>query len=423
MQKKMIRQFISTGNKKEIEKAVEGRLPAVLNERGETPLMWSIRFGFTDDGEEIFKIILNTKQDYNRKDSSGFSALSYAMSLRRPRYAMAILEKGVDVNVPCRVPVAPHPRAYLVHKAAFLSHAIMPYPRETEQTLQPLSFAIYKSYDELIYKLVDMGADLDAVGGLDITPLSMAVRADKVDILQYLLEKGANPNVLPNNWENYGVKPEQICPVAIKKALKYGCGSSINLLLNAGSRLPKRFLRRDNFYSTPLTYLCSQPKEQLAEPYFCLRQLQKRIDKTICDSDNRSPLSHAIENNFADYLVLSLMDEKVNNLPDKDSCTPMIYAWHNRNFGIMEILYKAGVPMASSVYEPTGQTLLMISLEKQDYQMVSFLMKHTPMMLHKDKKGRSVLSYIDETMPFFKEISETYQTQQQKLQQHLQRKK
>ena len=392
MQKKMICQMIAKGQKKEIEKAIKEGLPAVLNDHGETPLMWSIRFGYTEAGDEIFKMILNEKQDYNRKDSLGFSALSHALSLRRPYHAMALLEKNVDVNVPCRIAIAPHPRAYAAHKAAFLSNAITAYPVETEQILQPLSLAIYKSYDELIYKLVELGADLDAVGGLDITALSIAVRANKIDVLQYLLEQGANPNVLPVNWKDYQVKAENVCPVAIKKALKYGCGASINLLLKAGSRLPKRFLRRDNFYSTPLTYLFSQPKEQLAEPYYCLRQLQKRIDVSLCDSDNRSALSHAIENNFDDYLISSLLHEKINNLPDRFACTPMIYAWANKDFKVMKILYESGVPMASTVYEPTGQTLLMMSLEKKDYQMVSFLLQHTPCLLNKDKEGKRTIN-------------------------------
>ncbi len=423
MNKKMIGRLIAKGDKKELEKAIGETLPEVLNEYGETPLMWAIRFGYTTDGDDIFKMILNMPQDLNKKDSIGFSALSYALSLRRPAFAEALIEKGADVNVPCKIAIAPHPRAYAAHKAAFLSHAIKPYPVEKDQILHPISLAIYKSYDDLVYKMIDAGGNLDTVGGLDITPLSISIRTGKLDVLQYLLERGANPNVLPKNWSNYGVKPESICPVAIKKALKYGCGASISLLLKAGSRLPKLFLRRDNFYSTPLTYLFSQPKEQLAEPYYCLRQLQKRFDISVCDSDNRSPLSYAIENNFDDYLISSLLHEKVNNLKDKFACTPMIYAWLNKDTSVMKILYNAGVPMASNVYEPTGQTLLMMSIEKKDYQMVDFLMKHSPMLLTKDSMGRSVLSYIDETMPFFQEISKEYQVQQEKMKQYLQRNK
>ena len=65
----------------------------------------------------------------------------------------------------------------------------------------------------------------------------------------------------------------------------------------------------------------------------------------------------------------------------------------------------------------------MMSIEKKDYQMVSFLMNHSPLLLNKDKEGRSVLSYIDETMPFFEEISKAYQSQQKKMQQYIQRNK
>ena len=151
--------------------------------------------------------------------------------------------------------------------------------------------------------------------------------------------------------------------------------------------------------------------------------MQKRGDISLCDSYGRSALSYAIENNFDDYLITSLLHEKINNLPDKFACTPMMYAWLNKDTSVMKILYNAGVPMASTVYEPTGQTLLMMSIEKKDYQMVSFLMNHSPLLLNKDKEGRSVLSYIDETMPFFEEISKAYQSQQKKMQQYIQRNK
>lgn len=423
MRKKMIRQYISSGNLEEIEKAVKEKLPQTLNDFGETPLMWAMRFVYVPNGDRVFRLILDQEQDYELKDGNGYTAFSHALSSRRPHQAEMLLEKGVNVNVPCDIAVAPHPRAYAAHKQAFFSSQVMPYPVEMKVNLSPLSLAVYKSYDFLIPKIVESGADLDTVGGLDITALSMAVRADKVDVLEYLLEKGANPNVLPINWKNYGVKPELICPVAIKKALKYGSGTALDLLLKAGSRLPKRFLRRENFYSTPLTYLFSQPSAQLAEPLYCLRQLQKKIDIAACDSDERSALSHAVENNFDDYLIKGLLHEKINNHPDRFFCTPMMYAWHNKDYKVMDLLYNAGVPMASNVYEPTGQTLLMLSLEKKDNQMVSFLLKYNPMVLSQDKQGKTVLNYIDESNLFYQQISELYQAQKKKLNQHIKQKK
>ena len=421
--KKTLLDFIRMGRYDDVVTALETASQDDINEFGQTPLMIAIHATPQKDSDKIFKAILDWTRDVNKKDVDGYSAFSHAVSLRRVNYIDKLLQRDVDVNVPCFITVAPHHRAYEAYERDMSTKKRAVYPRCSSQKISPLCAVIYKSYDYFVPSLVEKGANLDAIGGLDITALSMAIRSDKLDIVQYLLDRGANPNVVPKNWKTYAKSEDEVCPVALKKALKYGCGASISLLLKAGSRLPKRFLRRDDFYSTPLTYLFSQPKEQLSEPYYCLRKLQKRIDVASCDSDNRSALSYAIENNFDDYLIASLMHEKINNLADRFFCTPMIYAWINRDTKVMKLLYDAGVPMASNAYEPTGQTLLMMSLEKKDYQMVSFLMQHSPMLLNKDKEGRSVLSYIDETVPFYKEISEGYALQQKKMQQYLQRNK
>ena len=392
------------------------------NEFGQTPLMVAIHATHQKDSEKIFKKVLEWTEDINKKDVDGYSAFSHAVSLRRGSFIEKLLQKDVDVNVPCFVTVAPHHRAYEAYERDMATKKRAVYPRCSSQKMSPLCAMIYKSYDYFVPTLVEKGSDLDAIGGLDITALSMAIRSDNLDIVQYLLDKGANPNVVPKNWKEYAKNEEEVCPVALKKALKYGCGAAIGLLLQAGSRVPQLFPRKEGVYSTPLTYLLSQPKEQLLETFVSLKALRDHVDVSICDSYGRSALSYAIENDTSDYVLSYLMDERINNKEDCHLKTPMIYAYEKRNFRVMEMLYSKGVSLVNSMLPGSGKTLLTDAALKNDVEMLGFLLKHNPSLLHKDKDGKTVLDYLPQDNMFFQKLKEIQQKQLKKAADRLKQK-
>ena len=411
--KKTLIDLIRKGTFEEIEEALKTASHDEVNEFGHTPLIVTIHTSNRKDFEKIFDLILKWDTCLDKKDNDGYSAFSHAISLRKMRCAEKLLEKNVDVNVPCVATVAPHPRAY----KAYEQSSSVPYPRSTMQKMSALALLIYKSYDEMVEKILEKdNVDLDVVGGLDITALSMSARSNNLEITEYLLARNANPNVVPRNWRQYASKEEDVCPIALKKALKYGYGAIISMLIAAGSRVPKIFPRKDNMYSTPLTYLFSQPQQQLAEPFHCLRVLKEFVPITLCDSQNRSPLSYAVENNISHLVLEGLLDEEINNLSDIHGYTPMMYAWQNRDYQTMDFLYKrGGISIANNVFEPTGETLLMISLQEKDEDMIRFLLSYNPMLLHKNKKGQSVLDFKTGNTELDTKIELEYKRQTQNM--------
>ena len=421
----LIRKAIQSGSVEDLKHVIETVPYQVLSETGYTPLMLAIHLGPTIvKKDEVFKMILDWEPDINRKDIDGYSAFSYATSLHRIEFIKILLERDVDVNVPCITTVAPHFRAYDAYKNSIHSAHTLKYPISTRHQMSPLSMAIYRSYDYLVPIMVEKGADLNAVGGLDITPLSMAVRSQKDDMVGYLLECGADPNVLPKNWREYAQNPKDVCPVALKKAIKYGEATAISLLIQAGSNVPSLFPRKDNLYSTPLTYLFSQPVAQLSEPFTCFSMLREYCKITDFDSLKRSPLSYAVENHIADYVLPYLFDEKVNNSPDVYHVTPMMYAYQSRYFKAMDMLYHQGVPMANQMDTVRGRNLLMHSLSHNDVEMVNFLLQYNPNLLQKDKKGRTILYYVrGREDSLATKIKELYKAQSEKIVQHVKQKK
>ncbi len=420
--KKTLLDFIRMGRYDDVVEALKTASQDETNEFGQTPLMIAIHATHQKDSEKIFKAILDWTRDVNKKDVDGYSAFSHAVSLRRVSFIEKLLQKDVDVNVPCFVTVAPHHRAYEAYERDMSTKKKAVYPRCSSQKISPLCAMIYKSYDYFVPSLVEKGANLDAIGGLDITALSMAIRSDKLDIVQYLLDRGANPNVVPKNWKEYAKSEEEVCPVALKKALKYGCGAAIALLMQAGSRIPQIFPRKKGVYSTPLTYLFSQPKEQLLETFVSLKVLKDHVDVSVCDSFERSALSYAIENDTSDYILEYLMDDKINNKKDCFSKTPMDYAYEKRNFRAMDLLYLKGVPLAHHTVSTTGNPLLIEAALDRDVEMVTFVLKHNPSLLQKDKEGKTLLDYLPKENVFFQKLKDIQQQQLKKVAAHLKQK-
>ncbi|OMQ07969.1 ankyrin repeat domain-containing protein [[Flexibacter] sp. ATCC 35103] len=58
----------------------------------------------------------------------------------------------------------------------------------------PLTVAVSKGDLEFVKKLIEYGADVNEISE-DLTPLMIAARYNKVDILRILLSNGANPSV------------------------------------------------------------------------------------------------------------------------------------------------------------------------------------------------------------------------------------
>lgn len=416
--KKTLLDYIRLSEYEKVKEAIETASQDEVNQHNQSPLIVAIHASCQENSEKIFDLILDWTKDINKKDVDGYSAFSHAVSLRRSTFIEKLLQQDIDVNVPCFITVAPHHRAYKAYERDIVMKKKAIYPRCSCQKMSPLCAMIYKSYDYLVPTLIEKGADLNAIGGLDITPLSMAIRSDKLDLVQYLLDRGANPNILPSNWREYAQDEKQVCPVALKKAIKYGNAPALSMLIEAGSRVPALFPRKDNVYSTPLTYLFSQPKEQLAETFVSLRILKEYVSIKDCDSLGRSPLSYAVENGTSDYILTYLMDDEINNKMDSFFKTPMMYAYQSRNFEAMEILWSKGVPMGNNVDALTGKTLLMDAASKHNTEMLSFMLKFNPPLLNKDKEGKTILDYVPKNSVLAKQIKMSYQQQIEKVQLH-----
>ncbi len=384
---------------------------------GFTPLMQIVGLNMCqpDLEKEMFNLILSQTTDLEKKQEGGLTAFGLALSFKRNRFAYKILEKGANPNVDVMIQLAP---GGMAARAYFQKVGVgVPYPKAKWCRLPALCAAVYRSDEGLVRKMVEHGAQINVIGELDVTPLSMSVRREDVCLTRYLLEQGANPNVLPMDWRNYAQSEEEVCPIALKKALKYGNVEALDLLMENNVRIPATFRRPDGSFTTPLTYLLSQDSKLQSQT--CLSAMHliwQKVNLNGIDSLGRNAASYAAESGDG-YLLMHLLTPENRNQADVCGLTPMMYAFKERHFNAMEVLFQAGVSMNNQIVDKqSGMNMLMISLTYGDVEMTEFLLKQKPNLLQQDANGLTVLDYAPSSGPLADKIRGMYNFQLIQLQ-------
>lgn len=75
--------------------------------------------------------------------------------------------------------------------------------------LSPFCFAIAKGDVEMVKKLIDLGADVNA-RSRGLTPLMYAAKFNRVEIIKLLLENGADKNIKDNRLKFTALKYAEI---------------------------------------------------------------------------------------------------------------------------------------------------------------------------------------------------------------------
>lgn len=106
--------------------------------------------------------------------------------------AAAGQKAGAAATAPRKTPVGGVDRAYLYNELIAYTGG-----------MTPLLFAVRQGHDETVKALLDAGADINQVSGDKTSPLLMAVVNGRFDLAKMLLDRGADPNLASEN----GVAP------------------------------------------------------------------------------------------------------------------------------------------------------------------------------------------------------------------------
>lgn len=216
---------------------------------GHTPLIRAIE----TQQIEIVTYLLEKKADPNAKDREGQPVLVFAVKSRKPEIAKAVIDAGADVkyvapdgNSPAlEVAQEGLPESALMIKVLADAKANLD---ASNAAYTPLYYAVDQGYKEIVQALLDGGANPNGKTESGSLPIHEAV--ERVDILEMLLNKKADPN---------SVNGSGATPLIV--AIENGYADAVPMLIKAGADVNKA----DNYGNTPLSTATQYSKTEIVD--------------------------------------------------------------------------------------------------------------------------------------------------------------
>lgn len=174
---------VRNGNAREAAQWLKrGADPNLLDDKGETPLMQSVRI---DDSPEVVRLLLDHRAKTYLRNPLGETALMLGAFFGRTRSVEVLLKYGCDIGEANRQGWTP------LTYAAFAGHADIvalllangaPVNGTTANGLTPLMLAARNGHYDAVMKLLGAGADRTLKGGAGFTAEELALRAGNTEI-------------------------------------------------------------------------------------------------------------------------------------------------------------------------------------------------------------------------------------------------
>jgi len=178
-----------------------GADPNYKDHRGETPLMSAIAAGRND----IVTLLLEAGAQTQTMDNEGWTPLISAIVGGRREIVESLLRAGVDLeqrDAEGETPLAVAAEMENVWRRGIadllLDHGADPNARKTSDGSAPLNCAAIHGSNELVQRLIELRADVNAQAEDGNTALSSAVLTGQGDTVKLLLNAGAQTNTLDN---------------------------------------------------------------------------------------------------------------------------------------------------------------------------------------------------------------------------------
>lgn len=140
---------------------------------------------------------LKDKDAINDQGAHGFTLLMHAVMTMRPKVIALLVENGADPTVPSDNGLAPVHVAAELDKPIYLERLLINEhvinSTNPNHSLTPLHHAVMGGREDNVNLLLDKGANINATGMVNDTPLSKAIAPTDAPIARLLLKRGADP--------------------------------------------------------------------------------------------------------------------------------------------------------------------------------------------------------------------------------------
>ena len=307
---------------------------------GETPLMFAV-----DQGPEMVQLLLDAGAKIEAEDRAGMTALSHAAWRENETSlgsAKLLLANGAEIN---------H-----LSKAGY-----------------PLTLACTSGNTSMVELLMEHGADVNPSGGF--TPLMGAARGSQVELIEWLLKEGADPNAVNRNgW------------TALMEAaeLENTDGEIIAMLIEAGAKVNAR---------------CAEGKTALmcalmwAQPATIRQLLDLGADVRMKDEDGSTALMLAAEESSVEVVAMLVEAGAKVDATNAEGKSALMWAAGSARPAAVRLLLDQGADVRMK--DKAGSTVLMIAAqgysEESRVEVVAMLVEAGAKVNARGAEGKTAL--------------------------------
>ncbi|MEM9943465.1 MAG: ankyrin repeat domain-containing protein [Planctomycetota bacterium] len=367
-----------------------GRELDTPDRNGTTPLMYAVTS--QGDSAELLSSMLTQGADPNKVNRAKQTALHLACFYQKPKRARLLIESGAKIDNRDQnedTPLLAAARNSYELTQLLLTKGADP-TSVNRQGQSVLHMAALGGQLETVKLLSHILSDIDLIDKSFVTPLMNAVYANRIQIVDFLLKQGADPDGRING-NNYQEPP-------ILFASRQGNLAMVQLLSDAGADISVANRQREQVLHLAaqaqgvfFTGRTSENPRKAAYAELIQKLLQLGADRYAVNGQNKTPLMIATEQNFFEAVEL-LVDEKqpLDKLGGAEDT--LFWAASNGLIKTLKILNRR-TELDFDVVDNSGKSVLIRAAERGQVSIVNYLIRKNVRLDFVDTNQMTALLY------------------------------
>jgi len=316
----------------------------VIDINGRTPIFYALESGQID----ALKLLIDKGADLNKKDKKGNTLLDFATINRNFEVIKLLLENGIDINYKNKMGES------LLITATLLN-------------------SDENNVSDLFHLLFNKGARkyIDEFDNQQITPLMYAIGSKNIDLIELLLQNGADiKNVKTYNGKTALDISQDLYENGINKTIY------------------KLFIDTDKSRDKLIKAVAMGNFDEAQR--FINEGIPINIKNNIGDNLLQTACFKTINLNMVELLLKNGAGEFINN-QNKMGATALMYAVYQNNLSLVKLLLENGAMEGINDQDLNGLTALMNAVLQDNLEIVTILLEKGADISLRDQSGMTAL--------------------------------